>query len=391
MPFIFHKDHTFTVVDNLPRHGVLCQICGNNTSRPFQLQPTPCKDFSATLDSSNRLHLLVMPSNTHLNYLCYENNHCLKKSQVVNASENYTLLSPSIFIVNNNLYITYISFENSAYNLVYQNIDGSIFTTLFTTPYEPIALKSFACDNIVYIFYIQHTDESYLLKGFEIRGDQIKETNYVSSYTPLLDYSICIYEDEVHITYYTEIHGKYQLIYYNGSKGTATSLCTASSLHGPIIFAYLGHLWINTYIDKELYTFLSIDNGLRFSTPTLSSMQGNFTRCYFQTFSENSLGAIECYALLNNAVKISTVYVTDFEHIHPDTHIPIELELYLEGVKLSASSTNSLETEIAPPPPTSPQMRPNLGRTKKRQDPITSAKNAFMEEELTGFDLAPRI
>ncbi len=393
MPFIFHKDHTFTVVDNLPRHGVLCQICGNNTSRPIQLQPSPCKDFSATLDSSNHLHLLVMPNNTHLNYLCYENNHCLKKSQVVNASENYTLLSPSIFIVDNVLYITYISFENSAYNLVYQNIDGSIFTTLFTTPYEPIALKSFVQDNIVYIFYIQHTDESYLLKGFEIRGDQIKETNYVSSYTPLLDYSICIYEDEVHITYYTEIHGKYQLIYYNGSKGTATSLCTASSLSGPVIFAYLGHLWINTYIDKELYTFLSIDNGLRFSTPTLSSMQGNFSRCYFQTFSDTSFNAIECYAQLNNAVKISTVYVTDFEHIHPDTHIPIELELYLEGVKLSSASMPPLEdpSPAPSPAPNQPQMRPNINRTKKRQDPITSAKDAFMKEELTAFDLAPRI
>ena len=72
MPFIFHKDHTFTLIDNRPRHGVLCQICGPNTpSRPFQLYPAPCKDFSVTIDSSNKFHILTLPNDTHLNYLCY--------------------------------------------------------------------------------------------------------------------------------------------------------------------------------------------------------------------------------------------------------------------------------------------------------------------------------
>lgn len=395
MPFIFHKDCTFTVITNHPRHGVLCQICGSNApSRPLQLYSAPCKDFSITIDSFNRLHLLAMPNTTHLSYLCYENNHCIKKTPVVNASDNYTLLSPSIFIVNNMLYITYISLENASYNLVFQNIDGSIFTTLFTTPYEPCYLKSFVQDNIVYIFYIQHTNESYLLKGFEIKDDQIKETNYVSSYTPLLDYSVCLYNNEVHITYFTEIHGKYQLIYYNGTKCTATSLCTTSSLSSPIIFAYLNHLWVNAYINKELYTFLSIDNGLRFSTPILSSMQGNFTRCAFHTSSENSFKAVECYAQLNASVKINTVYMIDFDHIHPDTHIPIELELYLEGIKLSNTSPYPLELEQNASANTSApqQIRSTINPPKpQRQDPIASAKNAFMQQELTGFDLAPRI
>nr|WP_303244074.1 hypothetical protein [uncultured Cellulosilyticum sp.] len=402
MPFIFHKDHTFTLIDNRPRHGVLCQICGPNTpSRPFQLYPAPCKDFSVTIDSSNKFHILTLPNDTHLNYLCYENNHCLKKTQVVNAPDNYTLLSPSIFILKDMLYITYISLENASYNLVYQNIDGSLFTTLFTTPYEPCMLKSFVQDDIVYIFYIQHTDESYLLKGFDIHQGKIKETNYVSSYTPILDYSVCIYNDEVHMTYITEVHGKYQLIYYNGTKCTATSLCTTSTAYSPIIFAYLDHLWINAYINKELCTFLSIDNGLRFSMPTPSSIQGNFVRCFFHTSSENSLQAVECYAILSPSVKISTVYMIDFDHIHPDTHIPIELELYLEGVKLTNAMLPSMEAEGLEDSPPAPQAQPNTSPNQTsrpptapkhpHQDPIDSAKNAFMQQELTGFDIAPRI
>lgn len=399
MPFIFHKNHTFTLIDNRPRHGVLCQICGISTpSRPFQLYPAPCKDFSVTIDSSGNFHILALPNNTRLNYLCYENNHCLKKSQVVNAPDNYILSSPSIFFLNGILYMTYISFENSSYNLVYQNLDGSLFTTLFTTPYEPCALKSFVQDNIIYIFYIQHTDESYLLKGFEINQGKIKETNYISSYTPILDYSVCIYNDEVHMSYITEIHGKYQLIYYNGTKCTATSLCTTSAASSPIIFAYLDHLWINAYINKELCTFLSIDNGLRFSTPTPSSIQGNFVRCFFHTSSDNSLQAIECYAILSPSVKISTVYMIDFDHIHPDTHIPIELELYLEGVKLS-NAMLPLEADVGIAPASQTQqpnqpmqtIQPAMPPKHHHQDPIDSAKNAFMQQELTGFDLAPRI
>lgn len=239
---------------------------------------------------------------------------------------------------------------------------------------------------------MQRSDETYLLKGFEINQNQVKETNYVSSYTPLLDYSICIYNNEVHITYVTEIHGKHQLIYYNGTKCTATSLCTTSAINSPIIFAYLDHLWVNAYINKTLCTFLSIDHGLRFSTPTTSSMQGNFMRCAFTTQSQNSFKAMECYALLNPTVKISTVYMIDFDHIHPDTHIPVELELYLEGIKLTASPPPCLEkVESSLPNTPSQPIPPKQNSEIPSQDAIKSAKSAFMEQELTGFNIAPRI
>ena len=397
MPFLFHKDQTFTLIDNRSRHGVFCQTSSSNgASRPFQFYPGPCKDFSATIDSTGKFHLLIMPNSTQLNYVCYEHTHCLKKFQVVNAPENYVLSVPSIFFLHESPYITYVSYENNYYNLVYQNLDGSLFTTLFTTPFEPCYLKSFVQDSIVYIFYIEHNHESYLLKSFEIDNGKIKETNYVNSYTPILDYSICIYNDEVHITYITEIHGKYQLIYYNGTKCTAISLCTTSIATSPIIFAYLDHLWINAYINNALCTFLSIDNGLRFSTSTPSSIQGNFIRCFFQSSSKNSFQAIECYALLTPSIKISTVYMIDFDHIHGDTHIPIELELYLEGVKLSSKLTPPTSEELTPPNP-APQkpsyQMPNPKNPPRNppKNPIQSAKDAFMQQELTGFDLAPRI
>lgn len=386
MPFLFHKENTFTLIGNSPRYGVFCQTSHTNTlSRPFQFYPTPCKDFSVTIDASGKFHLLTLSTPTQLNYLCYENTHCLKKMQVVNAPENYVLSTPSIFVLQDTPYMTYLSYEHDTYNFAYQNLDGSLFTTLFTTPFEPFMLKTFVQDSIVYIFYLQHNEQYFVLKGFEVSHEEIKEINYINSYNPILDYSICIFNQEVHLTYITEIHGKYQLIYYNPAKGTATSLCTTSNTSSPVIFSYLNKLWINAYINNELCTFLSIDNGDHFSTAIPSSLQGNFLRCFFHTSDKNSFKAIECYAILSPNIKINTVYMIDFDHIHPNTFIPVELELYLEGIKLSYASapTSPSVNNSSSPSEETPQKPANTN--------IQSAKDAFMHQELTGFDLAPRI
>lgn len=398
MAFLFHYNHCFALVDYSSRYGTFCQFFSSNSvSRPIQIQATHNENYSATLGPDYKLYIISMPDAYHIYYCSFENGRLLQKKLVAHATDNYTLSSPSIHYNGDTLYMTYLSNQvgTTTYSLVYQNIDASIFATLFTLPYEPKRLKRFTYKDTIYIFYISQ-DDCYHLNCCELRNNQLAHHSFINSMVPISDYSICIHNEQLHIVYVAEMHGKYQVYYACPHTALLEALCTTSEAECPVIYSYLDYLWINMYIEHQMHVLLSIDNGVHFSLPTPTSSQSNLSRYTFTSLTAPRLTAFELYASVSTTVQLSTIHMIDFEHIHPQTKIPIELDLLLEGMKLALSKqqinySNEPQNDMMnvqdedPIPYISKKDASNKGARD-----IKSAKNAFMEQ-LNGWDLPPKM
>lgn len=398
MAYLFHHHHSFYLVDHTLRHGVFCQIfTPNSTSRPVPVQTGPIKDYSATIDTTGKLHILTMPDATHIYYFCYDGNRCIKKMLLTTAPSDCLLSIPLIYCLHNTLYITYLMNEigKNSYSLMYQNLDASIHTTLFTIPYEMTQVKGIVYNDQLYIFCILN-EEHYYLKCIAISADNFDEQTYLDSPTPITDYNVCITPHKVHITYSLETHGKYQLLYFNTNEKQILTLCTTSTAPKAILFSYLDHLWLNAFIDRQMQCMLSIDEGVTFSNQTPCTLQHNLLRYTFISLTPHSLYATELYASINNNVHLNVISSIDFDSFHPTTTIPIELELYLEGLKISHIPLPEIVSPSPPPKPsrgTNHPSRPSRPPkpTKPSNEPtLESAKAAFMEE-LSSWELPPKL
>lgn len=349
MPFVFHTQKHFALIDYTPRLGVFCQFFSlNSNSRTFSIQPSHHIAYSATMDQNEQLHTLCMPNSSIIYYISLQNGILSNKLQVAKATENYTLSSPGIYCIGNELYISYISkqLSSSTYSFVFQSLDGQVFTTALTLEHSPELIKTFTYKDKIYIFYILF-EQHYNLNCLIIDYEHAENLTLLQISFPIHNYSICIIDEVVHITYLADVHGKYQLMYYNTNLSVAYTLATVSSPYSPVIFSYMNYLWINCTIDNQLKVFLSIDQGASFSQPVTSSLQNNLKRASFCSQEDTTLNATELYMSIGHTIKLTTIYPIDFDHIHPDTKIPIEQELILEAYKLSSHhhELSSLEVE----------------------------------------------
>lgn len=390
MPYIFYSNRMFFLIDSTHKNGVFCQIFSPNYSpKPIQIQFQNTQAYSAHMDDTGKLYVAVMPDASHLNYYSLENNRFIKNTLVSNNSSNFTLSAPMIYTLQGIPYITYLSNQahSNAYNFVQENLSQSQLTTLFTSYSPPEHIKYFTTSDAIYIFYITF-DETYHLNALHITPNAITTTTYLKSSQPIVDYSICFDEQILHITYVAELHGKYQLLYFNTDTQNITSLATTQYPPQPVIFYYYHALWINTIIENKLQMLISIDHGQNFSIPVTCSLQNNIHRCHFLTHRHSSLSACELYAAIGSSLKLCTIAMADVEHFHSDTTVSSELELLLEGLVLAS------HPQVIKSPPAPPQPLPNdllvQPSNSKTTLPSSDATAAFMNE-LSGWDLPPRI
>ena len=391
MPYLFHHNRRFTLVDCNQKNEVFCQFFSSHSTKPIPIASSNMDSYCAFMDEDGELYIATMPDASHLNLHFLENNRFNKHSLIANTTSNYSLSHPMLYTLSSNLYITYLSHQHdtNTYNFVQESIDAPNLTTLYTLNQLPFKIKHFSPQpNLNYIFFITH-DDNYHLYALEITPQQTTLIKYLSSPIPIIDYSICYHNQIMHIIYISELHGKYQLCYFNNSVSYITSILTTLSPCKPVIFHYYNALWINIQIGREVQILLSVDNGHSFSTPINSSLQNNMHRCFFITDDPHHLTAHEIYACVTGTLKLSTIAMTDIYHLHPDTNIAPEIELLLEG--LSISSQVSLAT---PPPPTMETINrssnPRLSNQPAPENDLEYAKKAFMEE-FSGWDLPPKI
>ena len=395
MPYIFYSNRTFSLIDFTPKNGVFCQIFSSNYSpKPIQIQFQSTQEYSAHMDHTGKLYVATMPDTSHLNYYTFENNRFIKNTLVSNNSSNYTLSSPMIYTLQDVPYITYLSNQahSNTYNFVQENLLQPQLTTLLTSYTRPEHIKYFVTSDAIYIFYITF-DEVYQLNALQITPTAVKPIIYLKSSQPIVDYSICLDEYTLHITYVAELHGKYQLLYFNTRDQTITSLATTQYPPQPVIFCYYHALWINAMIEHKLQMFISIDQGQNFSIPVTSSLQNNIHRCHFLTHNSSSLIAHELYAAIGSSLKLCTIAMADVEHFHSDTTVSPELELLLEGLVLASQSKIVAPSPIPPftkEPSSSSSKHPHASNKAPASNTLNDATAAFMNE-LSGWDLPPRI
>lgn len=405
MSFLLNFNNHFSVVDNSSKYGVFCQFYNpTGISRPIQIQALNCTDYSAALDEKGGLHVISMPTRYQILYFTYENGHYAKKTLVENTTETYAFSNPIIHSMANQIHTFYLSNRvgSNAYTIVHQTLNTSSVETLLDTNYTLQNIKSFSHKNSIYIFYILQND-NYFINCLKITGSKKEELTLLTSRLPICDFSVCIDEDHIDIAYVAELHGKYQLVYYNCETKLTNALCHTLSPSNPVIFWYQDYLWINYLEDNKLYVILSIDKGNSFSAPALCSIQNITGRYCFLTYKTCSLRCTELYASAANSIRINTLFTIDFEHIHPDSKIPLELELLIEGLTLSQKSNpivaqlieenQRLKEEnkmfrLKYEQPLSANQSTVSG--ENQDSSVKSAASAFMEE-LSFWDAPPRL
>lgn len=395
MPYAFYHDHNFSLVDSTSKNRVYYQSFSSSySSKPVSIQFQGTKEYSAHMSPEGRLYVAAMPDAFHLNYYTLENNRFLKNSLVSNKASNYQLSSPIIYTLFGQPFVIYLSHQlhSNAYNFVHENLSQPNLTTLLTLYSQPEQLKYYLQSDILYIFYITF-DETYHLNALCISTEKTWVTTYLQSSFPIADYSICMDDDHIHITYVIELHGKYQLIYCNPSTNTVTPLITTQYPSNPSVFLYYHALWINALIDHKLHMFISMDEGHTFSIPVPCSIQNNIHKCQVLIQKPSSLVANELYLSLGSSIKMCTIAMIDFEHFHSDSFIPAELELLLEGILLSCRTSHPETVPISRSESSSHHINNTQNNKTAALQPksVEKAKNDFMENDLNGWDLPPRI
>ncbi len=403
MSFLLNFNNNFSVVENNSKYGVFCQLYNHTgVSRPTQIQSLNCNDYSASMDDKGNLHVISMPTRYQILYFCYENGHYSKKTLIENTTETYAFSNPIIHCINNQIHAFYLSNRvgSNAYSIVHQTLNSSSVETLLDTNYTLQGIKSFSYKNSIYIFYMIKNDY-YLINCLKITDNIKEEMTLLISKLPICDFSVCINDHHIDLVYVAELHGKYQLVYYNCETKLSNALCHTLSPSNPVIFWYQDYLWVNYLQDNKLYVILSIDAGNSFSSPVLSSIQNNISRHVFITNKDCSLRCTELYASITNSVRINTLFTIDFDHMHHDSKIPLELELLIEGLTLSQKSSSQtaqlieenirlqeenklLKTKYERP------FVPTPSGEESMSSSVKSAANAFMEE-LSSWDAPPRI
>ncbi len=398
MSFILHSNHTFLLVSQNNKYGLFCQLfTANGVTRPLSLQPTATSYYSATLDTDGNPHIISLPTPYKLTYFYYENSHFQKKTLVELPSDTTTLSWPLIHSLVGTIHLFYLTYNASShmYAFLHTQLDSNKTETLFETSSMPQLFKSSSSDNKIYIFYIL-SEPTTCIKCLEFSPSVLNHQNLLTCPTPLLDYSFCFYEGGLRLCYVTEQGSQYALYYTEPAQEVLTLIGTTVSPPMPTLFGYYHQLWLNTLNANKLYIQLSVDGGQSFSVTVPSSLQGSASRYIFISSEKLMLDVYEVYASIQNTLRISTLAALDIQHIHYDTELPVELELLLEGLRLSSSScshANSLALENA-------QLKVALANLEakvahpldqpSRSTTVHSATAAFMEE-MPQWDVPPLI
>lgn len=392
MSYLFHHNKRFALVDSSAKMGVYCQFFTSHPSKIIPIVHSNVRSYSCCCLSLEEIYVVTLSESGHIHLHSFEGSHFSKPQLIASASSNYSIDAPLLYSIDHTLYITYVSHQSdtTSYSFIQQNLRSSQMTTLCILEDAPTHIKLFTpSQNVSYIFFVTH-DSYYHLNALMIASTDVKLYRYMTSPSPIIDYSICACDQLIHITYVTELHGKFQLCYFNPTMSKVTAITTTLSPCKPVIFCYYHTLWINLYLDQSLDILLSIDHGLTFSQPVTSSLQSNVKRATFYTTASDQLTAQEIYFSLGNTLKLCTIAMIDFYTLHYDSHISPELELLLEGLSYNrhckaqspdTSATHNISINSDPP---------MEKKTSPSNIPLDEAKKAFMEE-LSGWDLPPRI
>lgn len=391
MSYICYHNKNFILIDSSVRNGVFCRLFSSDgKTKSILLQSTPTVHYSANLFSEGNLEIITIAQGSQLYYYKYVGTQ-FQKSLLLTAENNTSLMHPFLYTQNQIgqfLYITQLS--TSHYQLNHQILGEDTHQLVTTFNQPPLQPKYVVTPSGVYFFYVEKQDV-YTLNCIKIEANQISTYCYLRSEAPLIDYSICIVHNEVHVCYVLEKDRTYNLYYLNSPSTQINFLASSHTSMAPVIFYYYHGLWINTFINEQLHLLLSMDLGTSFSIPLLCSIQSHLQRSVFINTSLKYLIASELYISLDHNIRLCILSTIDIQGLH--RALPTELDLLLEGLSLNMCQKDNCELVVE-----TNRLKQELNLLKqqqpisspKAQTHIASATTAFMEE-LTGWDLPPRL
>lgn len=400
MPFLFYRDHAFTLVSHKAKQGIYYQsYTQRGFSRPSLLHNFPTSLYSATQDHDGTIHVISQTSKNQFTYFKINDTQVYKQPILEDAKNAYAFSDLSIQCFKNQVYLFYTALHptGNSRSLLCQILteNSTVYTVIPELPQSPI-LNIYCVDDTISILYTSY-EQSYTLRHITI-NDHMNAQDLVHSQFPLLNFNICRTPHQLHLTYLMDNFGTSQLVYVNSAHNAPVLLSTSPSITNPCILYYLDYIWI-TYMDNHrLFVTLSMDNGTTFSSPIPCSLQTNLDYYTFISHSSSILNASSLYASLLNTIRLPIISNLDTSGIHPDLSSNTELDLLLEGIKLRHTpmpthqpSTHPLlkplniTTQI-PDSPQEPSPQPPL---PLKPTSLAEAKKAFMQHG-NGFDATPQ-
>lgn len=408
MPFLFNAKNSFVIVDNKPRQGLFYQIFNSTGfSRPLQIQPALSNCYTAMLDSDETLHVVAQNQRNQIVHYTYTEGHSHSTLLLDDSKSIYKFSNLILYSMNDSLHLFYTALRpnTSNYSLVHQKIDnGPSPVDHLLTSFNPLTpIQSIYQNNTIYLLFVTAHNDTYCLNCIAYSASGVYSSILFSSEFPIIDFDVCLIDNTYHITYVQDIYGNYQLLYFNTNLTAPIRLTASSQLGSPCVLSYLGYLWI-TYVDSgSLYTLLSTNSGLSFSTAIKASLQDNLSKYIYYSSTPSSLIASHMYATTLNKIRLAIVSSIDIEGIHPDITPNTELDLLLAGLDF----TNQTNSNYSPTPqtikkthvvnvpidpnPTMPPITSPINPLSSRPDKpksVLSAAQAFMNE-VNMFDAQP--
>lgn len=392
MPFLFHVEGQFILVDDKPKQGLFTQAyTKSGFSRPTQLAPYPVLSYGAVLAPENRLYGVF--KNTKNQVYTFESigGYTNRSLLLDDAKQNYDFSNLHLAYFNQHIHFFYTAQKpnSKTYSLLYQILDEepSNLNTLVSDLSPDTNLKILVSPDALYLFYT-NAGQHYTLHAIKLTH-QIETFTLIHSEFPITDFNVCFCNATLHLVYSRDIYGKAQIVYTNTSTPHTMPLTLSSATCHPCILSYANSLWV-TYIDNNvLYTLLSVDGGASFLGPTPCSIQSHLNTYTFASPSY-TLMTTTVYASVLNSLRLPPICALDTQGIHPDLVPNRELALLFQShlTPLASPLTSSLVPPAAVPvnTPSYEPVQDSFPLSKKQS--IKSAAKAFMNES-NRFDAPP--
>lgn len=420
MPFLLRTPDHFVMIENKPRQGIFSQLyTKDGFLKSTQIHAFATDNYTATLDTNGFIHLVTESSKNQILYIHFEKGIPSKKIVLEDPHHYYMFRHLHLQSLDGRLYLIY-SVKHPTGNgrsLMYQPLDPSqlnISVLLQSIPDNSI-IKMLPTPSKLYIVYTDFTTH-YELKLATLSSSGIEHSMIYSSTLPITDFNMCLVHHTLHLTYIKDAYGKQQIAYINTHTFSESLLDMRGQSIAPSIFNYLGHLWIAYPYGSKLFMLLSTDGGEHFSIPVTSSSEGHFMPYYYVGPPSFELNTTLLYTSTTQTLRLGVLSAIDLKGIHPDLKPSSELELLLEGMRLSHHNAYipskpatqpppiHIPLELTPTRPPSPHTNSSptdmsfehLGTSPIEPTPtrppsrdLKSATKAFMDG-LTLFDASPK-
>ncbi|WP_304941781.1 hypothetical protein [Vallitalea guaymasensis] len=293
-------------------------------------------EYSASLDDFNNIHVIYKNSTNSLIHL-YEKNNKFEFTNLMDDFDNTYQISNIRYLYHQKNYLFYCAynpFEKTS-DLIFHAFKQNEKTepqSLFSVPSLSSPYECFISNNIIYLLcQILNDKGSYELNLYKYN---ILSTNWeefetiTDSISPFMDYSLCLCDDKVCVTYVER--GSTNTIYFikkDDKWSDPIKVYSTTETISPIIFIYNNIVWINFKEANKLMYSLSCNNGTTFTEPKLCSAQNPEARhFYFYGYNNNSLSGNKFFGYIYKYPILAVLSQVDTDNILLSSQTNLEIK-----------------------------------------------------------------